>query len=70
MDNLSLKLQINERDGLIHAIKSHNLALMERVQDLAMRVEGHVYKERIVLKLKNELESKCYDYQSKKELNN
>lgn len=47
---------------MIHVIKSHNLTLLERISDLAMRVEGHVKKERLVEKLKEELESKCIDY--------
>jgi hypothetical protein len=34
-----------------------------------MRVEGHMYRDILVAKLKEELELKCYDYQLKKEQN-
>ncbi len=31
---------MNEKDGLIHSIKAHNLALIERVRDLGRRIES------------------------------
>jgi hypothetical protein len=57
-----LKLEINDKNGLIHAIQSYNLALIERVGELALRIEGHVFKQKYVDKLKDELENKCLEY--------
>lgn len=31
VENISLLLKINEKNGLISAVKSHNLALMDRL---------------------------------------
>jgi hypothetical protein len=54
-----LKLNINERDGLISAMSSHNLALMERVKELAIRIEKHTFENKYIDKLREELYNSC-----------
>jgi len=39
---LSLKVSLTEKEGLIYAISSHNMALIKRVEELAVRLESHI----------------------------
>lgn len=48
---ISLKLQNNEWEGQMIATRSHNEALMERVQELALRVESLTFASKNVQRL-------------------
>lgn len=51
IEMISLKLQNNEWEGQMIATRSHNEALMERVQELALRVESLTFASKNVQRL-------------------
>ena len=63
---LCIKMRNNELEGLIAGTKAHNKALIERVGDLAKRVEDLTFDSKHVERLKDEFYQHCTDYIDKK----
>jgi hypothetical protein len=61
-------MTVNEQDGLIQATRAHNSALVERVNELAGRVELMTRSTRSVEDLKDEFYQHCKDYVEKKKV--
>ncbi|CDW91530.1 UNKNOWN [Stylonychia lemnae] len=68
VENISLQLKINEKNGLIYAVKSHNMALMERLDQLALRIEQMTHTTLLAEKTKNEFYGLCQEYLDKKKV--
>lgn len=65
---ISWKLRSNESEGLLRASQAHNNALLDRVKELAERVEKMTKSEKNVEQLKDELFQHCKDYVEKKKV--
>ncbi len=63
-----LKLDLNDKEGLISAVQKHNLALLERVDSLADRVEKMSFDQKMTDTLKNEFYGLCREYIDKKKV--
>lgn len=65
---INWKLKANEFEGLMKASQAHNSALLERVKELAERVEKMTQSQKNVEQLKDELFQHCKDYVEKKKV--